>query len=332
MLGASALAQEPQDDLAPGRRPVKGISDTRIRLAGGGVLPLYLSADWSAPRPDITRAVIIVHGLQRNADNYFAAGLRAQAAAGEAGRGTLIIAPQFLTQVDIDAHQLPPDTLRWSGGGWESGAPARGPTPTSSFDALDTILARLADRTLFPNLAVVVLAGHSGGGQVVQRYAIATRGEAALKRAGIATRYVVANPSSYAYFSEDRPVPAAAASCPRTNDWKYGMARRPPYLANRAPAELEASYVARQVIYLLGTRDIDPNHRELDKTCMGEAQGPTRYWRGRAYADYMKARHPGTFNHVVLDVPGVAHNADKMLNSPCGMAALFDLPGCVAPR
>jgi hypothetical protein len=141
---------------------------------------------------------------------------------------------------------------------------------------------------------------------------------------------VIANPSSYAYFSADRPVPAAAASCPRYNDWKYGMAKPPPYLANRAPTDLEKGYVARRVIYLLGTKDIDPNHRELDKTCMGEAQGPNRYTRGHVYADYMKARDRGTPNHVVWDVPGVAHNADKMLNSPCGLAALFDLPGCVA--
>src|SRR5690349_6902072 len=136
VLGASALAQEAQDaedEVAPGHRAVKAIGDARLHLAGGGVLPLYLTADWSGPLPDITRAVIVVHGLQRNADNYFATAKRAQAAAGDAGRGTLMIVPQFLTQIDIDAHRLPADTLRWSRGGWESGAPARGPTPTSSF-------------------------------------------------------------------------------------------------------------------------------------------------------------------------------------------------------
>jgi pimeloyl-ACP methyl ester carboxylesterase len=335
VLGASALAQDvqdEQDEVAPGHRAVKAVGDARIRLAGGGVLPLYLTADWSRPLPYITRAVIVVHGLQRNADNYFETAMRAQAAAGAIGGSTLMIVPQFLTQIDIDAHRLPADTLRWSRGGWESGEPAHGPAPTSSFEAFDAILARLADRRLFSRLAGVVLAGHSGGGQVVQRYAIAGRGDAALLRAGIAVRYVVANPSSYAYFSGDRPVPAVAASCPRYNDWKYGMARLPPYLANRAPADLERSYVARQVIYLLGTQDIDPNHQELDKTCMGEAQGPYRYARGRAYADYMKARDRGTPNHVVLDVPGVTHSARKMLTSPCGLTALFDLPGCVGPR
>ena len=120
-------------------------------------------------------------------------------------------------------------------GGWEGGDPALAPAPASSFDALDAILARLADQRLFPNLKQVVVAGHSGGGQVVQRYAIAGKGEVALTKNGIGVRYVIANPSSYAYFTAERPEPSIAASCPRYNNWKYGMEQRPPYLAALTP-------------------------------------------------------------------------------------------------
>jgi hypothetical protein len=165
---------------------------------------------------------------------------------------------------------------------------------------------------------------------VVQRYAIAARGETALTREAIAIRYVVANPSSYAYFSPERPDSAIAASCHGYNNWKYGMDQRPPYLAAASPAELEQRYVARRVIYLLGTRDTNPDHPVLDKSCMAEAQGPTRYARGHAYAAMMAAREVGTPNHLIWDVPGVAHSGQKMLTSPCGLAALFDLPGCAA--
>jgi hypothetical protein len=45
---------------------------------------------------------------------------------------------------------------------------------------------------------------------------------------------VVANPSSYAYFNEDRPYPTA--DCPTFDNGKYGMKKRPPYAANTAPA------------------------------------------------------------------------------------------------
>ena len=332
LIGLMSATVLGDDKVPPHRRPVPAVGDARVVLAGGGALPVYLTADWSKPLPDITRAVIVLHGLQRHADAYFESAKRAQAAAGEAGRTTLMVVPQFLAEIDVAAHHLPAETLRWTFSGWEGGEPALAPSPASSFDGLDAILARLADRKLFPHLAVVVVAGHSGGGQVVQRYAVASRGETALTQAGIQVRYVVANPSSYVYFSADRPEPTIAASCPKYNDWKYGLNAVPPYLADRSPAELEKAYVARRVIYLLGTADADPNGFELDKSCRGEAQGPTRYARGHTYADYMRARNQGTPNHSVWDVPGVAHEGGKMLTSACGLAALFDLPGCAAQK
>jgi pimeloyl-ACP methyl ester carboxylesterase len=332
MLALWTGAAVAADEVAPNRSPVKVVADARLPVGDRGILPLYVSSDWSRPLPGITRAVIILHGRLRNADVYYDSARTAQAAAGAAGTATLMIVPQFLADIDIEAHHLPPDTLRWTLEGWEGGDDATGPKPASSFEALDAILARLADRTLFPQLTAVVVAGHSGGAQVVQRYAIAGRGEAALTRAHIAVRYVVANPSSYAYFSAERPEHEVAASCPGTNNWKYGMEARPDYLATATPAQLEQTYVARQVIYLLGTKDTNPNHPALDKSCMGRAQGPYRYARGHSYAATMAARDGGTPNHLLWDVEGVGHDGDKMLTSPCGLKALFDLPGCTAEK
>ena len=318
------------DEDAPNRKPVREVAEGRIAVGDKGTLPLYVSSDWSRPEPDITRAVIVLHGRLRNADVYYESAKTAQAAAGAAGQATIMIVPQFLADIDIEAHHLPPDTLRWTLEGWEGGDDATGPKPASSFEALDAILARLVDKKLFPNLREVVVAGHSGGGQVVQRYAIAGRGEAPLTAAHIAVRYVVANPSSYAYFTDQRPEPQIAASCDGYDNWKYGMQARPDYLAEATPAELEKAYVARHLIYLLGTEDTNPDHPALDKSCMAEAQGPYRYARGHSYAATMAARDNGTPNHHLFDVAGVGHDGDKMLTSACGLHALFDLPGCVA--
>lgn len=321
-----ALAAE---DEAPNHKPVKVVADARLSVGGHGLLPLYLSSDWSMPLPAISRAIIVLHGRLRNADEYYISTHTAQVAAGDDGKSALMIVPQFLAEVDIEAHKLPADRLRWSPEGWEGGDAALAPNPVSSFEALDAILAKLSDRRVFPNLKQVVVAGHSGGGQVVQRYAIAGKGEAALSRQHIDVRYVVANPSSYAYFSKERPVPAIVASCPGYNNWKYGMDQRPLYLADATPTALEQRYVERDVIYLLGTLD---TKSAADKSCMGEAQGPHRYARGHAYADAMAKRDHGTPNHRVWDVAGVGHDGDKMLTSKCGLAALFDIPGCVTER
>jgi pimeloyl-ACP methyl ester carboxylesterase len=324
VVGSQALYNRAmaEDEAASHEHAVNVVVEQRLALGDAGMLPLYVSGDWSKTQPSITRAVVVLHGRLRNTDVYYRSALAAQAAAGDAGKTTIMIVPQFLAEVDVEGWHLPPDMLRWSLEGREGGEPALGPTSASSFDALDAILARLADRNIFPNLKQVVVAGHSGGGQVVQRYAIATQGEGTLAAAHIGVRYVVANPSSYANFSAERPEPQIAASCPGYNDWKYGMEARPPYLAAPTPAELEQRcYVARQVIYLLGTADTNPDHPALDKSC---------YARGHSYAATMAKRDGGTLNHRVWDVQGVGHGGDKMLTSPCGLAALFDLSVCVA--
>ena len=206
------------------------------------------------------------------------------------------------------------------------GEPAVGPAGLSSFDAIDAIVARLADRSLFPKLTQVVIAGHSGGGQVVQRYAVVGHADAALQRSGIHVRYVIANPSSYVYFSADRPV--AMASCAGLNHWKYGMDGRPAYAAKRSPQDFEKDYVRRDVIYLLGAKDTNPKHSALDKSCEAEAQGPHRFARGHSYFDYLKNRNRSGLRHHIHDVPDVGHQGSKMLTSACGLSALFGSGAC----
>ena len=329
---AEALAKNTHDDDVS----VSVVADRRLRVttpAGSGVLTLYLSQDWDRPQPAITRAVITVHGASRNAAVYRVAAEKSLAASGLDPKSVLLIEPQFLDDADVTAHHLPPETLHWSHVGWEGGDEAHGPAPISSFAALDAILARLANRTFFPALKSVVVAGHSGGGQVVQRYAVAPRGEGVLTEAGIHVRYVVANPSSYVYFSPERPagdgfVSFNNAACSAYDRWKYGMIGVPRYFADRRAAAVEAAYAAHDVVYLLGTDDTNPNHPTLDKSCMAEAQGPYRYARGLNYFRYMQQRHSTDLAQRLLQVPGVGHDGDRMFNSACGLAAVYDLPGC----
>jgi pimeloyl-ACP methyl ester carboxylesterase len=340
LLGVMTTAARAADETDPHELPVKVVADQRLSVtgaAGTGVLPLYVTGNWSRPEPEVTRAILVFHGLLRDADVYLKSGEAALAEAGEAGHGTLLIVPQFLADRDIAPHGLPADTLRWSPDSWMAGEPAHGPAPVSSFEAIDAILAHLADRTLFPNLKTVVVAGHSGGGQVVERYAVVGKGETALTAKGVHVRYVVANPSSYVYFSADRPLPtggtgpfADTAACPAFNAWKYGFDKLPPYVAGSTAAALESRFVARDVVYLLGTNDTNPNHPALDKSCAGEAEGPYRFARGHSFFAYLQARHPTGLAQRLWDVPGVGHDGAKMLGSACGLAALFDKPGCAS--
>lgn len=324
ILAANSVLAAPHEGVAR-------IVDDRLPI-GTAQAALELSTDWSRPHPEIRRALVIVHGRLRNAATYFRSGETATQAAG-ASADTLVIAPQFLNEEDVKRHRLPDDLLRWQGNAWMGGEPALGPSPLSSFAVFDALLAHLADRRLLPNLQEVVIAGHSGGGQVVQRYAVLGQGERPLAGSGIRLRFVVANPSSYAYFdaerpdTQGRPAPfAGAATCPDFDTWKYGMQGLPAYAEGRSAATLEQHYAALDLTYLLGAKDMDPNHPALDKSCAAEAQGPYRLARGLNYYHYLQGRHAALPQRLV-QVPGVGHNGDAIFTSAEGRRALFGTGG-----
>lgn len=299
---------------------VKVVSPERFHLEAGD-LSLGLSQDWRQPLPDVTRALIIVHGRLRNAQTYLQSGMDAAEHAG-VGPTTLVIAPQFLNGADVKRNHLGNQLLRWKGNDWMAGDASTGPGQISSFGALDQIIKHLGNRTLFPALKEIVVAGHSGGGQVVQRFALTGHAHPTLQTEGIRLRYVVANPSSYAYFSPQRPVKFDTASCPGFNTWKYGMQHLPAYANGQSAEQLEQAYVSRTITYLLGQQDTDPNHPALDKSCEAETQGAYRLIRGHNYFDYLKQRHP-QLRQTLVEVPGVGHDGDGMFTSPEGQKVLF---------
>ena len=322
------------DERAPNEQPVRVVAPAAIHLPSGARAPVYVSDAWHRPEQSahITTALIVIHGRLRNADVYYDSAERAVLAAGRSLDDTLLVVPQFLAEADIDAHGLSADTLAWDWTGWMGGDVAMRPAPISSFAVIDAIIDQLADATRFPALTQLVVVGHSGGGQVVHRYAVVaqgTPGMPGMQARDMHTRYVIANPSSYVYFDEDRPqadghfAPFDRQQCAHFDHWKYGPRHAPAYIGARAFDDLERAYVARDVRYLWGERDCSPTHPALDISCAAQAQGPDRLSRGLAYFRYLQQRHGVSLAHQGAIVPGVGHDGDGMLTSSEGVAALF---------
>jgi pimeloyl-ACP methyl ester carboxylesterase len=308
---------------------------------GPAQMPFDVSLEWDQPQPQVTRAVVMFHGKGRDVDGYYRATLRAaEAAGGDAAATSILVAPQFLNEEDARAHRLPASVLRWRQGAWESGAEAIGPVAESAYSVIDAIVQHLSDRRFFPNLKTIVLAGHSGGGQAMQRYAVVGQAER-LAGPGIHLKYVVANPSSYMYFGDERPQfkgetfrfeKASSDECRNFNHWKYGpLEVHEEYVQQSATAgwqALEDAFARKDVVYLLGTADVDPHERDLDVSCAGEMEGPSRFLRGQAYYAWLHTRHLANWNQRVWFVPGVAHSGGKMFTSECGVDALFERSSC----
>lgn len=259
-----------------------------------------------AANPTATRALIVIHGTERNAASAQKHGLIAAKKAG-VDKTTLVLAPWFKTRDDKPKTGEP----TWSSDDWKSGG-----GKLSSFQVMDELLTLLADIKKFPSLIHAVVAGHSAGGQYVQRYA-------AFGNPPLSVSFVVANPSSYCYFGPERPSKDGSTyTVPKTNcksfdSYKYGLSKRDGYVAKLPGDQVKAQYLSRRVTILSGGADVT-HEGGLDTSCAANFQGPHR----RARAEYFHAHYPSP-THDRIVIPGVGHDAAKMLASPLAWPALF---------
>jgi hypothetical protein len=330
--------------------PVKVVVSERFTIEAGGrrlLVPYMSNVPLDKANERIHRAVIVIHGLGRNADAYFESVMQA-AGQTAAGDRTVVVAPQFLINEDAKTHTLGPDCPCWREGGWEQGdgAAARDgwseEARISSFLVVDRLIEKLTDGAVFPKLRRVVVAGHSAGGQFVNRYAAGNPLDEKLGQdRGVRFRYIVSNPSSYLYFNEERPVldsPGQFAKpsdeqpggkgCGSYNAYRYGLEKLNPYMQAVGAEKLGAQYAGREVIYLLGGADTNPGDPLLSKTCAAMMQGRNRLERGQLYHHYLRHFFGAEIakRHRIELVPGVGHDARKMFNSPVGVQCLFESP------
>jgi hypothetical protein len=288
---------------------------------------VYRSHPLDERNPRIRRALVVVHDIHRDAEKYFETAVAAAQLAGGLD-DTMVVAPRFASRDGLSCRDALADgEINWpcDGNSWRSGGAARGHTRTS-FDFADVILEKLARKTVFPNLASVVVAGHSAGGQFVTRYQMTNRVHDRLR---VAVSYVVANPSSYAYPDAVRPVTVdgrteyrdpGPRACEAYDRWPYGLRDRSGYAGEASVALLKKQLVSRPTTYLLGGRDVLPVDA-FDTSCAAMAQGGTRLERGRAFAGYV-TEGLGARHRVTL-VPDCGHDARCMFTAGEALAVLF---------
>ena len=288
---------------------------------------VYTTYPLATRNPQITRAFVMVHGTNRDADNYFRTSIAA-AFLGSALDDTIVIAPHIASSAGSCHDPLAPNEVSWSctGDSWRSGGTAVSTDRLTSFDFVDELLRKLAKKDVFPNLKSIVVAGHSAGGQYVNRYSMANRIHETL---GVPITYVVANPSSYAWLDDTRPTAdnstftpfAGADKCPNFDRWPYGLENRTGgYTAKMSDDQLKKQLASRPVTYLLGEIDILPLGG-FDSSCSAMAQGPTRRARGEAFAKFVNQKIGARHNMQIIHLCG--HNARCMFTDEAALPLIF---------
>jgi hypothetical protein len=152
---------------------------------------------------------------------------------------------------------------------------------------------------------------------------------------GVPVRYVVANPSSYAYPDSVRPVvyaggdgraafgPFGEQSCSSYDRWPYGLSDLRGYAEKMSAGQLRRQLARRPATYLLGELDVLPVG-SFDASCAAMAQGPTRLARGRAFAAYVNQQLRA--RHTVTIVPACGHDVRCMFTAEPALRVLFAKP------
>ncbi|WP_414160224.1 hypothetical protein [Serratia sp. BNK-26-b] len=304
-----------------------------------GSLP-YFVARARSPQP--RTALVVMHGHPRDAAKTLQAAIDAAQGAGD---NSLLVAPLFQVPVKLAVHchsaglPRPQDgDALWRCGSWIAGGLDNG-GKTGSFNAMDNLLADLKRR--WPSLQSITVAGFSAGAQFVQHYV-----GFAHPPSGVRMRYVVADPGSWLYFDNLRPLPTSWGSCgsettcrfrwqtlddgrcPQANRWKYGLETFPAHLQRTADAA-RRRYAAADITYLAAADDTGTApgayYRILDKSCAAQLQGPYRLQRALAYADYDRRYLAPDKPHRLTIVPGCGHNVACVFPAPAARHTLFPI-------
>ena len=177
------------------------------------------------------------------------------------------------------------------------------------------------------------MAGHSAGGQYVQRWALLS----GVQPRRLDVRTVVANPRSFCFLDDRRfvngtfrvPPVDLVAACPDYNAWEWGLDNT----ANRLPTPYKdraivaaggtdavvQRYQTRQVVCLAGELDLDESGN-----CRAMFQGKSRRERSQHFMASLRYIY-GRPAHHRLVVHGVHHDHCLMFQSPEGRQALFGL-------
>ncbi|RUP52192.1 hypothetical protein BC936DRAFT_138076 [Jimgerdemannia flammicorona] len=307
--------------------------------------PYFSNHDLGTKNSSITKLVLVIHGIGRNAIDYYNL-LYGIAQTANTLSKTAIVAPHFLCP--SDNPKPPSHVLSFSCDGWLQGLASVNTNKIYSFTALDQLLT--AGVAAFPHLTEILVAGHSAGGQTVQRYgASTTKGKTEVL--GTPVKYVAANPGTYMYLDNKRvahpahqhlkslcPAPGGnechltasdfvgpywnADSCPGYNDGKYGLGKPEGYIASVGRDAVIHQFPKSNFTYLLGDLDTQLGNA-LDVSCEANATGYYRKQRGLIWEKYLYlTQKVSPTTQVFHIVPGCGHNDTCMFQSAAFLAEM----------
>ena len=313
--------------------------DTKIDyVVSGDTLrqPYYRNISLNSTSEHIRYAVISLHGDGRNSFEHYGVISQLTNMAGLQD-STILIAPTYPIQDDINEHNLGDDVLYWPDIDWNAGNLSRStqsnprPFRISSFSTMDTIYHRLVQNN--PGLEKIILTGHSAGSQMVVRYAAGGRGQLGIANENIELIYVPVNTPSFLYYDNYRVVDQdtevfdfGPTNCGSANQYKYGLENLNQYMEETGAAAIKESFEQANLTYLIGEYDFGGQ----TSTCARMVQGNSRLIRTHIYFAYIGYFYGDSIYsaHRMAEIPQATHDFGTTLLTDCGLKSTFDLGEC----
>ena len=298
--------------------------------------PYYRNISLDSLSNNIRYAIISLHGDGRNAEEHFNILTEATSNAGLED-STILLAPMYPFQDDVNQYNLGDDVLYWPDIDWNAGDLSRStqsnprPFRISSFSTMDTIYHRLVENN--PNLKKVVLTGHSAGSQMVVRYAAGGRAQTTLLETGVEFVYVPTNTPSFLYYDDNRVLDENAdvfefgpSGCGSASQYKYGLENLNQYMEATGIPTIIENYKHVNTTYLIGQYDFGGQVN----TCARMVQGYSRLSRTHIYFSYIGFFYGDSIynNHRMAEIPSAYHEFNQIIFTDCGMNALFNIGDC----
>jgi hypothetical protein len=269
--------------------------------------PIYEeNAKWQ----NLEKAVIVIHGASINPDDYYGY-MTTTLEDLNLSESTVLIAPDFKSSAVTSGD------LYWSSLGYRDGKTSNGTVQISSFEVLDFLISRLADKNFFPVLNEIIVTGQSSGGRFMHTYAAGNHSEST--HTDIHFEYIVSE-SQYFYYPTNERIDEQTnnlytpTNCNGMLFWPFGYELAPDYVSVLDKVTFDERFVNRSITYLLGNGT--GTDSELNTTdCEAVLSGSSRYQRGENMFQYMNLKYTA-HNHKKTVAQGISHNGSAIYTSP----------------
>ena len=265
----------------------------------------------------VKNAIIFVHGRERNSNEYFKTMVSAIESLGQT-ENVAVIAPKFKNEEDVYKNS----DIYWSYLGWRYGnnsQPSSNTTRHSSFAVIDTLVTKLANRTHFPKMEKIIIAGHSAGAQFSQLYSAGNDLDGKLNN--ISMSYWIANSQFFLYTNENRWSKSTSdfsvpTSCSNYDEYPRGLVDKNTYMNSNSNVQI-INNLSRNVTLLLGEEDITSSL--LTTTCYATLLGDNRFDRGSKYFQFLNKYYP-EHNYKKVTIPSAGHDRNEIYLSTAGLS------------